>query len=182
MGSGSRFLGGDFRICIVVFVESDTDLTACSIDIDSRAITTLDAVNTAALRTRNGMCKFVWITFNSQCINQYILLFYPLTIFVVLLFLLLFLFLYSFLVFFSVSSDILTCRQVLNVIVFLGFMVNYMLRVNLTFAVVDMVLRRENNAIKTDMNNSELVTLPDEILELNRTARSLRSFEGIFWI
>ncbi|XP_056638287.1 sialin [Diorhabda sublineata] len=37
-------------------------------------------------------------------------------------------------------SDFITCRQVLNIMVILGFMFNYMLRVNLTIAVVDMVI------------------------------------------
>nr|XP_023014997.1 sialin [Leptinotarsa decemlineata] len=37
-------------------------------------------------------------------------------------------------------SDFLTCRQVLNIMVILGFMFNYMLRVNLTIAIVDMVI------------------------------------------
>ncbi|XP_076626570.1 putative inorganic phosphate cotransporter isoform X1 [Colletes latitarsis] len=35
--------------------------------------------------------------------------------------------------------DWLTCRQVLNIMVILGFMLNYMLRVNLTIAIVSMV-------------------------------------------
>ncbi|XP_076161361.1 putative inorganic phosphate cotransporter isoform X2 [Ptiloglossa arizonensis] len=34
----------------------------------------------------------------------------------------------------------LTCRQVLNIMVILGFMLNYMLRVNLTIAIVSMVI------------------------------------------
>ena len=33
----------------------------------------------------------------------------------------------------------LTCRQVLNIMVIIGFMINYMLRVNLTIAMVAMV-------------------------------------------
>lgn len=39
-----------------------------------------------------------------------------------------------------VFSDKLTCRQVLHIMVFFGFMVNYMFRVNLTIAIVDMVV------------------------------------------
>lgn len=35
--------------------------------------------------------------------------------------------------------DRLSCRQVLNIMVILGFMLNYMLRVNLTIAIVSMV-------------------------------------------
>ncbi|KAJ8923211.1 hypothetical protein NQ315_001766 [Exocentrus adspersus] len=36
-------------------------------------------------------------------------------------------------------TDLLTCRQILNMMVILGFMFNYMLRVNMTIAIVDMV-------------------------------------------
>ncbi|KAK9296824.1 hypothetical protein QLX08_009237 [Tetragonisca angustula] len=36
--------------------------------------------------------------------------------------------------------DSLTCRQVLNIMVILGFMLNYMLRVNMTIAIVSMVM------------------------------------------
>lgn len=38
-----------------------------------------------------------------------------------------------------------TCRQVLNLMVILGFMLNYMLRVNLTIAIVSMVARRNES-------------------------------------
>lgn len=41
-------------------------------------------------------------------------------------------------------SDFLTCRQVLNLMVILGFMLNYALRVNLTIAIVAMVQPIEN--------------------------------------
>lgn len=41
--------------------------------------------------------------------------------------------------FISRMSDRVSCRQVLNLMVILGFMFNYMLRVNLTIAIVDMV-------------------------------------------
>lgn len=37
-------------------------------------------------------------------------------------------------------KDRLSCRQVLNIMVILGFMLNYMLRVNLTIAIVSMVM------------------------------------------
>ncbi|XP_078045525.1 putative inorganic phosphate cotransporter [Augochlora pura] len=42
--------------------------------------------------------------------------------------------------------DCLTCRQVLNIMVILGFMLNYMLRVNLTIAIVSMVIPDHSNA------------------------------------
>ncbi|KAJ9586345.1 hypothetical protein L9F63_020006, partial [Diploptera punctata] len=44
----------------------------------------------------------------------------------------------------------LTCRQVLNIMVILGFMFNYMLRVNLTIAIVAMVIPGN----KTDHNHT----------------------------
>lgn len=47
----------------------------------------------------------------------------------------------------------LNCRQVLNLMVFFGFMFNYMLRVNLTIAIVEMVARANGTA----MDNSTAV-------------------------
>lgn len=47
-------------------------------------------------------------------------------------------------------TDRLSCRQVLNIMVILGFMFNYMLRVNLTIAIVAMVVPGN----KTDSPNS----------------------------
>ncbi|XP_053986969.1 putative inorganic phosphate cotransporter isoform X1 [Hylaeus volcanicus] len=40
----------------------------------------------------------------------------------------------------TLRNEWLTCRQVLNIMVILGFMLNYMLRVNLTIAIVTMVI------------------------------------------
>ncbi|KAJ8979410.1 hypothetical protein NQ317_015842 [Molorchus minor] len=52
---------------------------------------------------------------------------------------------------------LLTCRQVLNIMVILGFMFNYMLRVNLTIAIVDM--------IKTNTtSNSSNTTAPSKFV------------------
>ncbi|GJQ83645.1 hypothetical protein Trydic_g14355 [Trypoxylus dichotomus] len=42
--------------------------------------------------------------------------------------------------------DRITCRQVLNIMVILGFMFNYMLRVNLTIAITDMIYDNRTNA------------------------------------
>ena len=39
----------------------------------------------------------------------------------------------------ATAVDRITCRQVLNLMVILGFMFNYMLRVNLTIAIVAMI-------------------------------------------
>lgn len=49
-------------------------------------------------------------------------------------------------------SDFITCRQVLNIMVILGFMFNYMLRVNLTIAIVDMVIPSQlNKTVETEV-------------------------------
>lgn len=45
-------------------------------------------------------------------------------------------------------GDLLTCRQVLNAMVILGFMLNYMLRVNMTIAIVSMVIP-SNDSLRT---------------------------------
>ncbi|XP_018568852.1 sialin isoform X2 [Anoplophora glabripennis] len=50
-------------------------------------------------------------------------------------------------------TDLLTCRQVLNIMVILGFMFNYMLRVNLTIAIVDMVVDN-GNSTSANVTNS----------------------------
>lgn len=44
-------------------------------------------------------------------------------------------------------SDFITCRQVLNIMVILGFMLNYALRVNLTIAIVAMVTTAKNATV-----------------------------------
>ncbi|KAF5270662.1 hypothetical protein FQA39_LY01400 [Lamprigera yunnana] len=43
-------------------------------------------------------------------------------------------------------TDMISCRQVLNIMVITGFMFNYMLRVNITIALVDMVYKPNNTA------------------------------------
>lgn len=50
--------------------------------------------------------------------------------------------------------DRLSCRQVLNIMVILGFMLNYMLRVNLTIAIVSMVTTLPNNDSHAHSNES----------------------------
>ena len=52
-----------------------------------------------------------------------------------------------------VLSDSLTCRQVLNIMVILGFMLNYMLRVNMTIAIVSMVMPSNHTSTHSDSNN-----------------------------
>ncbi|KAL0275646.1 UNVERIFIED_CONTAM: hypothetical protein PYX00_003443 [Menopon gallinae] len=54
-------------------------------------------------------------------------------------------------------SDLLSCRQVLNIMVLLGFMFNYMLRVNLTIAIVAMVVPGNATGLNgTDANAEPL--------------------------
>ncbi|XP_054268853.1 sialin-like [Macrosteles quadrilineatus] len=54
-------------------------------------------------------------------------------------------------------SDKLTCRQVLNMMVLFGFMVNYMLRVNMTIAIVDMVVPSNTTKDGVEVIHSECV-------------------------
>lgn len=53
--------------------------------------------------------------------------------------------------------DRLSCRQVLNIMVILGFMLNYMLRVNLTIAIVSMVISSNSSSQHSHSNESALV-------------------------
>uniref|UniRef100_A0A8D8TK43 Sialin n=1 Tax=Cacopsylla melanoneura TaxID=428564 RepID=A0A8D8TK43_9HEMI len=50
-------------------------------------------------------------------------------------------------------SDSLTCRGVLNIMVFFGFMVNYMFRVNLNIAIVDMIFVNNQTNPTTNLTN-----------------------------
>jgi len=47
--------------------------------------------------------------------------------------------------------DFLSCRQVLNLLTMLGFMLNYALRVNLTIAIVDMVRPNVTSAVNATL-------------------------------
>lgn len=53
-------------------------------------------------------------------------------------------------------TDFLTCRQILNIMVILGFMFNYMLRVNLTIAIVDMVETNTTNITNTNSSKGRI--------------------------
>ena len=53
----------------------------------------------------------------------------------------------------------LNCRQVLNLMVFFGFMFNYMLRVNLTIAIVEMVAK-DNLSLFADLGANQTVRTP----------------------
>ncbi|XP_017757363.1 PREDICTED: putative inorganic phosphate cotransporter isoform X1 [Eufriesea mexicana] len=48
----------------------------------------------------------------------------------------------------------LTCRQVLNIMVIIGFMLNYMLRVNITIAIVSMVIPSNDTLHSSDHDKS----------------------------
>ncbi|XP_039312249.1 sialin isoform X2 [Solenopsis invicta] len=56
--------------------------------------------------------------------------------------------------------DCLSCRQVLNIMVILGFMLNYMLRMNLTIAIVSMVIQSNSSGQHSHSNGS--ASMPDE--------------------
>ncbi|XP_065207224.1 uncharacterized protein LOC135836362 isoform X2 [Planococcus citri] len=68
-------------------------------------------------------------------------------------------------------DNFLTCRRVLNIMVFLGFMVNYMLRVNLNFAIVDMVFR-------PDTSNDTISTTLPTIFDSDNHTRLTRSLSN----
>lgn len=72
-------------------------------------------------------------------------------------------------------TDSITCRQVLNAMVILGFMFNYMLRVNLTIAIVDMV---KSNT--TSITNSSKIPIDENRFSWDSEQRNaiLGSF---FW-
>jgi hypothetical protein len=59
-------------------------------------------------------------------------------------------------------ADRLSCRQVLNIMVILGFMFNYMLRVNLTIAIVAMVV--PGNKTDSPHSNATLTECSDSTL------------------
>lgn len=55
-----------------------------------------------------------------------------------------------------ISTEWLSCRFVLNIMVIFGFMLNYALRVNLTIALVDMIATPSNDTI---LSNETLSTV-----------------------
>ncbi|KAG5896957.1 hypothetical protein JTB14_024804 [Gonioctena quinquepunctata] len=65
-------------------------------------------------------------------------------------------------------SDFLTCRQVLNIMVILGFMFNYMLRVNLTIAIVDMI-NVPSNSTNATSNVTNATTNVTNAVHLEQT-------------
>ncbi|XP_044272511.1 sialin [Tribolium madens] len=61
-------------------------------------------------------------------------------------------------------TDFLTCTQVLNIMVILGFMFNYMLRVNMTIAVVDMIKKNDTNTTTSSTRFDWTETQKNDIL------------------
>ncbi|XP_049876102.1 sialin [Pectinophora gossypiella] len=57
----------------------------------------------------------------------------------------------------------LTCVQVLNIMVLLGFMLNYALRVNLTIAIVEMIYDANDNATATVAHTHNVTQHPEHI-------------------
>lgn len=74
--------------------------------------------------------------------------------------------------FFPFFTDRITCRQVLNFMVILGFMFNYMLRVNLTIAITDMI-KENRTANATTPSNSTISTAENSTLTViaNETSK-----------
>lgn len=68
-----------------------------------------------------------------------------------------------------VLSDSLTCRQVLNIMVILGFMLNYMLRVNMTIAIVSMVIPSNDTWRLNDSSKSATTEYFDRGIAVNVT-------------
>ncbi|XP_043579089.1 putative inorganic phosphate cotransporter isoform X2 [Bombus pyrosoma] len=66
--------------------------------------------------------------------------------------------------------DSLTCRQVLNIMVILGFMLNYMLRVNMTIAIVSMVIPSNDTWRLNDSNKSATTEYFDRGIAVNVTS------------
>lgn len=54
----------------------------------------------------------------------------------------------------NVFPDCLSCSQVLHIMVILGFMLNYMLRINLTIAIVSMVIPSNSSGQHSHFNGS----------------------------
>lgn len=88
----------------------------------------------------------------------------------------------------------MSCSRILNLMVLIGFMVNYMLRVNFTIAIVDMVPKQENATVNAsnnsfgpifnsslvsiliNQNNSSVNTSDDLMLQTNSSTSPLNTF------
>ncbi|XP_050664700.1 sialin [Leptidea sinapis] len=65
-------------------------------------------------------------------------------------------------------TDCVSCVQVLNIMVLLGFMLNYALRVNLTIAIVEMIFDEKDNQTIANLTDSINVTQHPEHIEQTR--------------
>ncbi|XP_025424913.1 sialin-like [Sipha flava] len=63
----------------------------------------------------------------------------------------------------------MSCSRILNTMVLFGFMVNYMLRVNFTIAIVDMVPQKQNVSIEQQNTNFSIPALNNTNSSLNLT-------------
>lgn len=80
----------------------------------------------------------------------------------------------------------LTCVQVLNIMVLLGFMLNYALRVNLTIAIVEMIFdEKDNHTLITNVTDSLNVTQHPGHIEQTRyhwdTKQKNHLLGSFFW-
>lgn len=78
-------------------------------------------------------------------------------------------------------SDFVTCRQVLNILVIFGFMFNYMLRVNLTIAIVDMVDTSQENSTRATREVSNSTETRVEQTRFNWSATQKNDILGSFF-
>ncbi|PNF28216.1 Sialin [Cryptotermes secundus] len=77
-------------------------------------------------------------------------------------------------------TDRLSCRQVLNIMVILGFMFNYMLRVNLTIAIVAMVIPSNKTDIShTSATATECSDPGNATLLSDKPTQLPESFDGL---
>ncbi|CAG9858313.1 unnamed protein product [Phyllotreta striolata] len=76
-------------------------------------------------------------------------------------------------------SNFLTCRQMLNIMVIIGFMFNYMLRVNITIAVVDMI--KSNSTIAANSTNLTTTAVPVRSDQFNWTSSQKNDLLGSFF-
>lgn len=71
----------------------------------------------------------------------------------------------------------MTCRQVLNFMVILGFMFNYMLRVNLTIAIVDMVVQPPADNSTTAIDGDALAVAAAAAANLTATTPTAQTMD-----
>ncbi|VVC33105.1 Major facilitator superfamily,Major facilitator superfamily domain [Cinara cedri] len=75
----------------------------------------------------------------------------------------------------------MNCSRVLNCMVLIGFMVNYMLRVNFTIAIVDMVPNNKQNFSREQVNNISSSSLNDTIATTSKTYSNSSNGMKFIW-